>query len=196
MKTVNSIVHSIVQCTIFQSIFQFRREVWCLHYIFPEGSATKEISYTSWRNQLKSSWNHEKSKQISLKSSSEISPTLQPHPLLQHMMSFLREITGKSNRKQEISYAKIARFRPLDFPDQSYPPPLCLSVSLYDTIFWCGDYCISETPLNSKDQSTLEARFASQQQCLWQALCKILYQTTSHLARFRAILPAPILPTP
>ena len=46
---------------------------------WPEGSATKEISYTSWRNQL----NHEKSKQMSLKSCSEISPTLQPHPLLQ-----------------------------------------------------------------------------------------------------------------
>jgi len=41
-----------------------------------EGSATKEISYTSWRNQLKSSWSHEKSKQTSLKSSLEISPTL------------------------------------------------------------------------------------------------------------------------
>ena len=52
---------------------------------YTEGSATKEISYTSWRNLLKSSWNHEKSKQISLKSSSEISPTLQPHPLLQRM---------------------------------------------------------------------------------------------------------------
>ena len=72
-----------------------------------EGSVTKEISYTSWRNQLKSSWNHEKLKQISLKSSSEISPTLQPHPLLQHMTSFMREITGKSNRNQEISYAKM-----------------------------------------------------------------------------------------
>jgi len=61
-----------------------------------EGSATKEISYTSWRNQLKSIWNHEKSKQISLKSSSEISPTLQPHPLLQHMTSFW----GKSRWNQ------------------------------------------------------------------------------------------------
>ena len=81
--------------------------------LLAEGSATKEISYTSWRNQLKSSWNHEKSKQISLKSSSEISPTLQPHPLLQRMTSFLREITGKSKRNQEISYAKIARCRPL-----------------------------------------------------------------------------------
>jgi len=56
--------------------------------VVDEGSATKEISYTSWRNQLKSSWNHEESKQISLKSSSEISPTLQPHPLLQLWRNF------------------------------------------------------------------------------------------------------------
>ena len=61
----------------------------------------------------KASWNHEKSKQISLKSNSEISPTLQPHPLLQRMTSFLREITGKSRRNLEISYAKIASCQPL-----------------------------------------------------------------------------------
>jgi len=32
------------------------------------------------------------------------------------MMSFLREITGKSKRNQEISYAKIARCQPLALP--------------------------------------------------------------------------------
>ena len=74
-----------------------------------EESATKEISYTSWRNKLKSSWNHEKSKQISLKSSSEISPILQPHPLLQHMTSLLREIKRKSGNLAR----QIARCRPL-----------------------------------------------------------------------------------
>ena len=44
-----------------------------------KGSATKEILYTSWRNQLKSSWNHEKSKQIpwnqARKSAQPSSPT-------------------------------------------------------------------------------------------------------------------------
>ena len=65
-------------------------------WIFCEGSATKEISYTSWRNQFKSSWNHEKSKQISLKSSSEISPTLQPHPLY----NVWRHFWGKSRGNQ------------------------------------------------------------------------------------------------
>ena len=90
-----------------------------------EGLATKEISYTPWRNQLKSSWNHEKSKQTSLKSSSEISPTLQPRPLLQRMTSFLREITGKSKRNQEISYAKFAPCRPLVWiRARPFPPPL------------------------------------------------------------------------
>jgi len=40
------------------------------------------------------------------------------------MTSFLREITGKSNRNQEISYAKIARCRPLGDYTGVDPPVL------------------------------------------------------------------------
>ena len=91
---------------------------WGLHF---EGSATKEISYTPWRNQLKSSWNHEKSKQISLKSSSEISPTLQPHPLLQHMTSYLREITGNQREIRKSRTPKLLVADPsLHFPLFNY----------------------------------------------------------------------------
>ena len=109
-----------------------------LSSLSPEGSATKEISYTSWRNQLKSSWNHEKSKQISLKSSSEISPTLQLHPLLQHMTSFLREITGESRGNQrEIRKSRTPKLLVADpslspsfsFPTSPPPSNFCADIT-------------------------------------------------------------------
>jgi len=69
----------------------------------------------------------EKSVEIKLKSQEikadflEIKLGNQPNPpappTFTTMTSFLREITGKSKRNQEISYAKIARCRPLgSFP--------------------------------------------------------------------------------
>ena len=76
--------------------------------IFNEGSATKEISYTSWRNQLKSweikAWNQAR------KSAQPSSPT-HFYNIWRH---FWGKSRGKSKRNQEISYAKIARCRPLD----------------------------------------------------------------------------------
>jgi len=41
----------------------------------------------------------------------------------QRMTSFLKEITGKSKRNQEISYAKIARCRPLDIDSDCHAVP-------------------------------------------------------------------------
>ena len=61
-----------------------------------EGLATKEISYTLWRNQLKSSWNHEKSKQISLKSSSKSAQPSCPT----HFHNVWRHFQGKSRGNQ------------------------------------------------------------------------------------------------
>jgi len=83
--------------------------MYIVHMQASEGSATKEISYTSWRNQLKS-WEI-KADFLEIKLGNQSNPP--PHPLLQRMTSFLREITGKSKRSQEISYAKIARCRRL-----------------------------------------------------------------------------------
>ena len=52
-------------------------------------------------------------------------------PTLQHMTSFLREFTGKSKRNLEISYAKIARCRPLGQPTSAWREGSCqLSIQL------------------------------------------------------------------
>jgi len=62
--------------------------------------------------------NHEKSKQISLKSSSEISPTLQPHPLLQHMTSFWGKSWGNQREIRKSRTPKSLVADPSGLPDE------------------------------------------------------------------------------
>ena len=103
------------------------------HRLSSEGSATKEISYTSWRNQLKSSWNCEKSKQIFLNSSSEISPT--------HFYNVWRHPWGKSRGNQrEIRKSRTPKLLVAD-PSLSSSTPRTQTVFRNNYISLLSDLC-------------------------------------------------------